>query len=87
MAFGGVAKVFVGEIIEGARRIRRERGGVEGDAVPLSAEEILESYRDYCKGASDVVGAGAGLMGRGNAEEVMGSSGVGGGMGGRRRLF
>lgn len=85
MAFGGVAKVFVGEIIEGARRVRRERGGVEGDAVPLSAEEILESYREYSKRGGDVIGGMA--RGMGNAETVMGQTGVGAGMGGRRRLF
>lgn len=84
MAFGGVAKVFVGEIVEGARRIRREREGVEGDDVPLSPDEIMESYREYSREHGE---AGALAKGRGNVEAVMGQVGVGDGTGRRRKLF
>lgn len=84
MAFGGVAKVFVGEIVEGARRIRREREGYEGDEVPLSPDEIMESYRVYSQSHGE---SGALARGRGNVESVMGQMGVGDGTGRRRRLF
>ncbi|CAO1616034.1 unnamed protein product [Parajaminaea phylloscopi] len=84
MAFGGVAKVFVGEIVEGARRIRREREGYEGDEVPLTPDEILESYRVYSQSHGE---AGALARGRGNPESVMSQMGVGDGTGRRKRLF
>lgn len=105
MAFGGVAKVFVGEIIEGGEfgskspvvRSRTDKRHLtfphslarrlcpdlpEGTPIPPSA--ILESYRLYSQSHSE---GGALARGRGNAESVHGGSGVGGGMGGRRRLF
>ncbi|CAO1632104.1 unnamed protein product [Sympodiomycopsis kandeliae] len=80
MAFNGVAKVFVGEIIEGARRLCP---GLP-DGVPIPPTAIMESYRLYSARHSE---NGALAKGRGNPEMVHGGSALGGGMGGKRRLF
>lgn len=116
MAFGGVAKVFVGEIIEGARRVRRDqrkrrrlqsgaqhqrpngnsgtarRDGETGDDDnedeetwgALTPDQLLESYREYCQDRSEL---GAMARGRNPPEGVVGQMAVGGGMGGKRRMF
>ena len=39
----GVAKVFVGEIVEKARKVQARRG----EAGPLSPDHLREAYREY----------------------------------------
>ncbi|PWN21180.1 TAFII28-domain-containing protein [Microstroma glucosiphilum] len=86
MAFGGVAKVFVGEIIEGARRIQSLNPELP-EGSPLSPASILESYRLYSQSHAESASSNGLARGRANAEVVNAGAALGGGMGGRRRLF
>lgn len=55
----GVAKVFVGEIVESARKIQARKG----QTGPLSPDDLREAYREYQKEAGRV-GAARPLRGK-----------------------